>query len=141
MIDCRTQNLDIPRAVRDGAGRGGSVRIRPRDIGFSCSPGKPQTTVLDDSSEERPNEMLMTTGLSSRRPLFVTGCLPVDRRLFVAVNPFHARCVRENWPTALHLAPAHWFPDMPCMKKVSRDNWATAHWSASRNEERSWSRG
>ena len=28
------------------------------------------------------------------------------------------------------------FRDMPCRKKVYRDNKATAHWSAARNKER-----
>ena len=28
------------------------------------------------------------------------------------------------------------FPDMPCMKRVYKDKWASAHWSAARNEER-----
>ena len=38
----------------------------------------------------------MTTGLSpGQEALFVPGCRPVERRLFVYVNPFHARYVRE----------------------------------------------
>ena len=42
----------------------------------------------------------MTTGLSPRREaLFVPGCWPVYRRLFVSVNSFHARHVRECKPT------------------------------------------
>ena len=33
------------------------------------------------------------------------------------------------------------FPEMPCMKEVYKDKWASVHWSAARNEERSSSRG
>ena len=33
------------------------------------------------------------------------------------------------------------FPDMPCMKRVYRDEKAPVHWSAARNEERVSSRG
>ena len=33
---------------------------------------------------------------AGREALFVPGCWPVDRRLFVSVNPFHARHVRES---------------------------------------------
>ena len=37
------------------------------------------------------------TGLSpGREALFLPGCWPVDRRLFVSVNPFDARNVREK---------------------------------------------
>ena len=37
------------------------------------------------------------SGLSAgREALFRAGCRPVERRLFVSVNPFHARHVREN---------------------------------------------
>ena len=32
------------------------------------------------------------------------------------------------------------FPDMPCMKRVYRDNKASVHWSTASNEERSQSR-
>ena len=45
---------------------------------------------------EEYNERL-TRGLAAgRRPLFVPGCWPVDRRLFVSVNFFHARHVRKK---------------------------------------------
>ena len=37
---------------------------------------------------------------AGRKALFVPGCWPVYRRLFVSVNPFHARNVRE-W--SLHI--------------------------------------
>ena len=34
---------------------------------------------------------------AGRKPLFVAGCWPGDRRLLVRVNPIHARHVREFW--------------------------------------------
>ena len=43
-------------------------------------------------------------GLSpGRKALFVPGCRPVERRLFVSVNPFYARHVQES--SGLFLAP------------------------------------
>ena len=45
---------------------------------------------------QRTAEPRFIRGLTAgRRPLCVPGCLPLDRRLFVCVNPFHARHIRE----------------------------------------------
>ena len=45
------------------------------------------------TGEQNPR---LITGLSAgREALFVPGCRPVEQRLFVFVNPFHARHVRE----------------------------------------------
>ena len=66
-----------------------------------------EDTVPDVSSRARTNEILcksweernqrLTSGWSAGpRALFVPGCWTVYRRLFVFVNPFHARHVREK---------------------------------------------
>ena len=115
---CRIQNPDTPRAGRVGrrtAGRlrGGPGRIRRRRV---CSrrtqpslvPSRAsKTTVLNSPSEARTSEILckpmeeqsprLTRSLSpGREALFVPGCWPMYQRLFVFVNPCHARHVREK---------------------------------------------
>ena len=36
--------------------------------------------------------------------------------------------------------PPFCFPDMPCMKSICKNRKASVHWSATRNEQRPWSR-
>ena len=116
---CRVQNPDTQRAGRVGTAQGGRRggatlgRTRCRHFGRlgshrpSGPPAHCKTTVLNVSSQARTKEILckplreqnvrLTTGLSpGPRALFVAGCWPVYRRLFVLVNPFHAMHVREN---------------------------------------------
>ena len=72
---------------------------------FLRKPTKEQNQRL--TRGRRPVHPRFIRGLSARREaLFVSGCRPLERRLFVSVNPFHARHVREF---------------MPCMKMVYRD--------------------
>ena len=112
-LTCRIQNPDIPLAGRVGApGGAGSGKIGCQQ---KYSPRKQKSTVLSKASrkhrfnvspEARTTEILckpteeqndrLTRGLSAgREALFDPGCRPVERRLFVSVNPFHARHVRE----------------------------------------------
>ena len=50
-----------------------------------------------DGGTKHAVDMRFITGLSSRREaLFVPGRRPVERRLFVFVNPFHAGHVQEK---------------------------------------------
>ena len=57
---------------------------------------------------EEQNRRLTRILSAGREALFVLGCLPMLRSLFVSGNLFHARHVQENC----------FFLDMPCMKKV-----------------------
>ena len=100
---CRDQNPDKSRAGQDWTPAGRSVQ----ETADPFAPRASQTTVLNDSSSEWTKEILckpteerndrLTRGLpAGRRRLFVPGRWPVDRRLFVSVNPYHARYVREQ---------------------------------------------
>ena len=118
-VKCRIQNPDIPRSGRSGrvgepggAARRGRARlganrtIRPGNK-MSIVPSKAsKTRRFNVSREARTSEILckpteeanqrLTSGLSAgREALFVPGCRPVEQSLFVSVNPFHARHVRE----------------------------------------------
>ena len=89
-----------------GAGRGrtgrrliGSSRKQPffflvsQSIERSKHKRNPMQT---DGGTKHPVDDRLITGLSAgRRPLFVPGCCAVGRRLFVPVNLFHARHIRE----------------------------------------------
>ena len=68
----------------------------------------------DRGTKPAVDNRLITDLSPVREALFVPGCRPVERRLFVSVNPFHARHVRE-------FSKYFEFPDMPCMKRVYRD--------------------
>ena len=50
-----------------------------------------------NAGTKSPVDEQFIRGLTAgREAVFVPGCRPVDRRLFVSVNPFHARRVRES---------------------------------------------
>ena len=122
-LTCRVQNPDILRAGRVGAysgvagwGRAGMFANKTVRLGnniYSHSP-KHRRHVVSTSSQKheqaksyvnrwrnkargrQPFHPRFITGLSAKREaLFVAGCRPVKRRLFIFVNPFHARHVRE----------------------------------------------
>ena len=99
----------------DGRGAPGWVgrrRVCSRRTQPSLVPSRAsKTTVLNISSEARKREIFIKTvggtkpavdnrlisGLSpGREALFVPGCWPMYRRLFVFVSPFYARHVREK---------------------------------------------
>ena len=98
-------------ARRSGAGQDGTPTGRfAHETTVPLAPRGSKTTVLNDSPEARTKEILckpmgehnerLTRGLSAGpRALFVPGCRPMDRRLFVPVNPFHARHVGTNFYT------------------------------------------
>ena len=46
---------------------------------------------------------------------------------------------RPSSPSTGH--HARQFPDKPCVKRAYKDNWATVHGSAAKQEERSWFHG
>ena len=122
LVTCRFQNPNIPRAVwvraahggaagRGGAGQHGSGG--PEANGPSSPPGyrgQLSWTSLCKHEQRKsyvhgwrnktrgwqPVHARFIRGLSAGpRALFVPGCWPVYRRLFVSVNPSHARHVRE----------------------------------------------
>ena len=72
---------------------------------FNVSPEARTSEILFKPTEEQNHRLTrglspvyhrFITGLSAgQEALFVPGCRPVERRLFVSVNPFHARHVRE----------------------------------------------
>ena len=69
---------------------------------FNVSPEARTSEIPCKQMEERNDRL--TRGLSrGREALFVPGCRPVEQRLFVSVNPFHARHVRELWCSLLCL--------------------------------------
>ena len=115
----RIPNPDILRAGRFGAAHGGAARAggagqhgtpsgrSGQGTTLSVALQRVKRTFLDVSSEARTNEILFkpteerNQRLIRRLPpgreaLFVPGCLPVYRILFVSVNPVHARHVRET---------------------------------------------
>ena len=118
-------NPDTLRVGPVGAAHGGAARKggldrteRRRDDPARGQPPlalqRIEDTVLDVFSEARTNESLfkpteeqnprLTSGVSpERKALFVPGCLPVYRRLFVSVNLFYARHVREPVAQSRHL--------------------------------------
>ena len=69
---------------------------------FNVSPEARTSEILCKPTEEQNQRLTrglyrFISGLSAgREALFVPGCRPVERRLFVSVNPFHARHVRES---------------------------------------------
>ena len=97
-----------------GAGPGRTGRRQnstPRRQASFVPPKASKTRLLNVSPGARTSKILcepnagtksafdkrFVSGLSpGREALFVPGCRPVDRRLFVFVNPFHARHVREK---------------------------------------------
>ena len=147
-VTCRVQSPSILRARRDGAcdeatDRGRSGLDADRTVSLEKKPPsyppRHRKYCMNVSPEARTNEILckpnvgtksavderLTSGLTAKREaLFVLSCWPVDRRLFVFVNPFHARHVREKCPY------------MPCMRRVYRDK-ASVHWSAARKKSAS----
>ena len=116
---------------RGGAWRSGWVvwgRTGRRRVG---SPRRQPFLLLPGHRRQLSNDLS-----AGRRPLFVPGCGPVHRRLFVSVNLFHAEHVRESknllpssyldaegrrTPHLRFSEPKIGFPDMPCMKRVYRD--------------------
>ena len=124
MKTCRIQNPDIPQAGRVGAPGGAAGRalarlssnkiIRPRNKKFTvpskaskkCRLASLQKHEQAKSYVNRQRNKISgrpavyhrcITGLSAgREARFVPGCRPVERRLFVFVNLFHARHVREQ---------------------------------------------
>ena len=100
------------RGGRVGPGRTGRRQnSTPRRQASLVPPKASKKPCLNVSPEARTSETLckpnvgtksavddrFIRGLSpGREGLFVPGCRPVDRRLFVFVNPFHARHVREK---------------------------------------------
>ena len=54
--------------------------------------------------------------------LFVPGCRPVERRLFVSINPFHARYVREPTYRGTPQTSCGWGAQVPA------DKWLIDRW-------------
>ena len=118
---------------RGGAGQDADRTVRPGDKRPAYPPRHRKTNVLNVSPEARTSEILckpmeehndrLTSGLSAgREALFIPGCSPVDRCLFVSVNPFHARHIREQGTCGF------WKPDnLPAAtqnaaKRICKDN-------------------
>ena len=119
---CRVQNPDIPRAGRYGAAHGGTARpggdgqhrtpttgLFAQEITNTLIPRRGKNDFLGvfwKNEQWKPYvnrwrkktavDPRLITGLTAgRKALFLPGCQPVERRLFVFVNPYHARNVRE----------------------------------------------
>ena len=99
-----------------GSGRTGCQQnCSPRRQGPPVPPKASNSRRLDVSPEARTSEILCKPNAGTKSPvddrfirclsprreaLFLSGCWPVDRRLFVSVNLFHARHVREEARTS-----------------------------------------
>ena len=62
---------------------------------FSRSTNKRNPMLTDGGTQRAVDERLISGLSAGQEALFVPGCWPVDRHIFVFVNLFHARHVRE----------------------------------------------